>query len=74
MNQRAKQIYGVGTPARFPLSVMIYGLVGLLMLGISIYSWTAGGRFDFVLTVMASICIFVAAVAYRRHKSTGLTC
>ena len=76
INQRAKQIYGVGTSAkrRLPLASLMWGAFALLFGGLGVYQYVDLGRVDWFLLLFGSLCAVLCVVTYRRMKELKLNC
>jgi hypothetical protein len=76
INQRAKQIYGVGRNAkrRLPLASLMWGAFALLFGGLGVYEFSRGGRADWFLLLFGLLCAVLCVVTYRRMKELKLNC
>lgn len=76
INERAKQLYGVGANAkrRLPLAPLMWGAFALLFLGFGAYGYSMTGRVEWFLVLFGLVCAVLCVVTWRRLRDLKLNC
>jgi hypothetical protein len=76
MNERGKQIYGIGKYKTNKLAsgVMVWLLLSAVMVSVAIYFYIAKGKIDPAICGMSVVFIAITVIVYRAAKRTGINC
>jgi len=75
MNERSKNLYGIGTTKRrVPLGPLMWGLFALLFGGAGVARWYVDGEVEWFLLMFGVVSTIIAIVSYRRVKDLQLNC
>jgi hypothetical protein len=74
MTQRGKKLYGIGVPKKIASGVIMWCLFGTLFGGFGIFRTIESHQPDWFLLLFGGLSLFIACLAYKRAKESGLQC
>lgn len=74
MNQRGKKLYGIGVPKKIASGVIMWFLFSAFFGAFGIFQTIKTGQPDWFLLLFGAASLFIAILAYRRTKESGLQC
>lgn len=76
MNERGKQLYGIGDYKTSKLSsgVWVWLLLSVVMWGVAGMRYITQNNLDYGTAAMAAVFSIITVIVYRASKRTGLNC
>ena len=76
INQRAKNLYGIGAVARkrLPLAPLMWASFALLFGGFGAYEYVRAGHVEWFLLLFGLLCAVLSALTWRRLRELKFNC
>ena len=68
LKERLRQSFGIGHNPPLPISVLMYGFFGLILLAVAIYLSYGHNDIDYLSFAMAAVFFVMSGLSYKRFR------
>lgn len=72
LKERMRQSFGIGHKLPMPVSVLMYGFFGLILLVVALYLSFSRHNIDYLSFAMAAVFFVMSGLSYKRFRDAGV--